>query len=74
MWYNKTKHRREVVEFAAGEFDFEIEYIADYQLRLTHPVTKRRLDFFSEIKQSDAGRNGKVFYNRRYRNLFGKGV
>lgn len=61
VWYNKTKHRREVVEFAAGEFDFEIEHISDYHLRLTHPITKKRLDYFPKSSKATWVGTGRYF-------------
>lgn len=39
------KYRREVVEFAAGEFDFKAERIQDWHLRLTNRFGIR-LDYF----------------------------
>jgi predicted NUDIX family NTP pyrophosphohydrolase len=43
LWH---KHCREVIEFAAVEYEFEVKKIQEWHLRLTHPVTKKRLDFF----------------------------
>jgi hypothetical protein len=41
-----------VVEFAAGEFGFHIEYIAEYQLRLHHPIRMKRLDYYPKSRKA----------------------
>jgi hypothetical protein len=45
------KYRREVVEFAAGEFDFKVERIQDWHLRLTNQFGKQ-LDFFPKSRRA----------------------
>lgn len=47
----KVKHRNQkwnsdVVHFLAGEYDFEVEAIEDWQLRLS--ISGRKLDYFPQ--------------------------
>lgn len=51
MQINWQRHRREVVEFAAGEFDFEVERIQEWHLRLTNHFGKN-LDYFPKSKKA----------------------
>lgn len=51
MQINWQKYRREVVEFAAGEYDFEVERIQEWHLRLTN-LNGKKLDYFPKSKKA----------------------
>jgi hypothetical protein len=61
MQINWQRHRREVVEFAAGEFDFKVERIQEWHLRLTNRKGKQ-LDYFPKSKKATWTGSNKWFH------------
>jgi hypothetical protein len=55
------KGNTEIVEFLAGELDYKVDRIQPYHLRLTHPVTGKKLDYFPQTGKATWVSSNKFF-------------